>query len=249
MDRDQHIGSSCKCTLASMLRARLDMTRSVSIPDSKHVWKIKPDETQVVDDEVFVRINTKNSSLSSLIGNVGGFLCLTRSEGLQKLVELRNKQSELTARGCTLFEEQQQPIKKRQSRSDIGKARREPSQTMKVPVGHGDDVQSVVMLKPAHPSDSVMVRFEETDISIVLDFLMNSPFASNKRARNPDKLPHGINRLGESDFLVKYTTEGILKRKKFSDISSALEFHADPIAYLDAQEEQQGTDEQPDEAA
>ena len=248
MDRGQHIGSSCKCTLASMLRARLEMSRSVSLPGSKHVWKIRSDETQVVDDEVFVRISTKNSSLSSMLGNVGGFCCLTRSEGLQKLMELRNKQSELPAGGCTLFEEQQ-PIKKRQSRSDIGKARREPSQTMKVPVGHGDDVQSVVMLKPAHPSDSVMVRFEETDISTVPGFLMKCPFASNKRSRNPDKLPYGINRLGESDFLVKCTIEGILKRKKFSDISSALAFQADPIAYMEAQEEQQGTDEQPDEAA
>ena len=249
MDRGQHIGSSCKCTLASMLRARLEMSRSVSLPGSKHVWKIKSDETQVVDDEVFVRISTKNSSLSSMLGNVGGFCCLTRSEGLQKLMELRNKQSELPEGGCTLFEEQQ-PLKKRQSRSAMDKARREPITTIQVPVGHGDDdVTSVMMLKPVHPTDSVMVRFEETDISTVLGFLMKCPFASIKRSRNPDKLPDGISRLGESDFLVKYTIEGILKRKKFSDISSALAFQADPIAYMEAQEEQQGTDEQPDEAA
>ena len=89
-----------------MLKTCLDTTRIVSLPDLKHAWKITSEDTVVVDDVVFVRLNSRSSSLSSMLGNVGGHLCLTRSEGLQALMELRNKQSERTDGGYTLFDEQ-----------------------------------------------------------------------------------------------------------------------------------------------
>ena len=90
-----------------MLKASLDTTRNVSLPGFKGSWAIKSKDTVEVDDEVFVRQDTKNSSVSRMLGNTHGYLCLSRSEGLKALVKLRNQESERSEGGCTLFDEQQ----------------------------------------------------------------------------------------------------------------------------------------------
>ena len=102
-----------------------------------------------------------------------------------------------------------------------------------------DDVPqaTVLMLKAVHPTDCAWVQFEEESISTVLNFLLKKGFSGTKRPRNPDKLPAGISRLSASGgFIVKYMTDGLVKRKKLNDLETALVFHADPEAYL-AQEQ------------
>ena len=218
-----------------MLKARLDMTRNVSLPGVKGSWLIKAQDTVEADGEVFVRLNKGNSSLSSMLGNVHGYCSLSRSEGLKVILKLRNQESE-RSEGCTLFDEQQ-PNKKRLSRSAASQERREHSKTVHISIDEENPEAKVLMLKAVHPTDCAWILYEEESVNAVLNFVLKKGFSGNKRLRNPDKLPVGISRLSTSGgFIVKYTTDGIVKRKKLNDLETALVFHADPEAYI-AQEQ------------
>ena len=207
------------------------MTRNVSLPGVKGSWLIKAQDTVEVDGEVFVRLRTTNSSLSSMLGNVQGYCCLNRSEGLKVILKLRNQESE-RSEGCTLFDEQQ-PNKKRLSRSAASQERREHSKTVLISIDEENPEAKVLMLKAVHPTDCAWILYEEDSVNAVLNFLLKKGFSGTKRLRNPDKLPVGISRLSTSGgFIVKYNTDGIVKRKKLNDLETALVFHADPEAYI-----------------
>ena len=211
------------------------MTRNVSLPGVKGSWLIKAKDTVEVDGEVFVRLDKTNSSLSSLLGNVHGYCSLSRSEGLKVILKRRNQESE-RPEGCTLFDEQQ-PTKKRRSKGAASKERREHSKTVHIAIDEENPEAKVLMLKAVHPTDCAWILYEEESVNAVLNFVLKKGFSGDKRLRNPDKLPVGISRLSTSGgFIVKYTTDGIVKRKKLNDLETALVFHADPEAYL-AQEQ------------
>ena len=226
-----------------MLKACLDMTRSVSLPGFKGSWVIRSKDTVEVDGDVFVRMDVKNSSLSTMLGNVDGFYCLSRSEGLKEILKMRNQESE-RSEGCTLFDEQQ-PNKKRLSRSGAAKERCEHTKTVEVPIDEKVPKQKVMMLKAVHPTDCAWILFEEDTISFVLNFVLKKGFTVKKRLRNPDKLPRGISRLSSGGFSVKYMSNDIVKCKKLNNMESALAFHSDPDAYFE--QEQLAQAEQPED--
>ena len=71
---------------------------AVSLECFKPVWSIKSDEVMhlhAIEDEIpklidFVRLSTRNSSLSRVLGHVGDRLCLNRSNGYRELLKLHN---------------------------------------------------------------------------------------------------------------------------------------------------------------
>ena len=78
-----------------MLDTTCELSRTIEIAGYKKEWQIKSDEIVIVDETCFVKLNVGNSSLSSVIGNVGGYLCLSRSIGLQELTDFRNAETDL----------------------------------------------------------------------------------------------------------------------------------------------------------
>ena len=219
-----------------MLTAVLQMTREVSLPGSKRCWKIKHDEVVTVDGEAFVKLSVTNSSLSSLLGNKGGYLCLSRSHGYKAIVELRNKEDDRAKEEdhrqgeCNLFDDAKK-IKIVRSRTAMADDRQHNHRPITVSIGFPPNIPSqVVLLQPVHPSDAVYIKFEDVTVSAVLDWVRKHQFSAAKRTRNPDMLPIGISRHSKG-FIVTYTAEdGSLKRKLLHELDSALAFHADPFA-------------------
>ena len=220
-----------------MLTATLQMIREVSLPGSKLHWKIKHDEVVTVDGEAFVKLSATNSSLSSLLGNKGGYLCLSRSHGYKALVELRNKEAglakeeEIRQAECNLFDDAKK-FKIVRSRTAMADDRQHNHRTITVSIGFPPNIPSqAVLLRPVHPSDAVHIKFEGVTVSAVLDWLGKHEFSgAYKRTRNPDMLPKGISRHA-SGFIVAYTAEdGRVKRKLLHELDAALAFHADPSA-------------------
>lgn len=209
--------------------ASLSVCREVTMPDSRHTWRIKNDDVIHVDDSVFVKLNASNSSLSGIIGNHGGYLCLSRSHGYKELFQLRAKASEHMQKddeeedGPTLFDDVKQPKPKRLSLTDMKKARENHETVLTVML----DEKPVVMLAAIHPTDSIYVLFEDATITIVLSYLTSKPFDDEKRPKNPLQLPKGIKRhkLG---FAVTYNTEGVTRTKIRRSLDDAIAFQANP---------------------
>ena len=234
--------------------ATLKSAYEVSLPCTPHMWKIPSKDVISMDGNIFVKLCTRNSSLSSLIGNVGGFLCLTRSDGYKALMKLRNHETEIQnaelqkeeaalAGECNLFDEVKK-IKKRISRSDAARERANRSRTVDVELELDNcDTVVVTMLRPVHTSDHIYIKFVEDNVSYVLHWLRHHSFSEHKRPRNPDNLPKGVYRQSNK-FMVVYTAaDGSTKRKRHHDIESALAFHADPAAADDAGDDDEAESE------
>jgi hypothetical protein len=223
--------------------AVLALTREVTLPGTQHTWRIKADEMLEVDGDTFVKLETKNSSLSGLIGNKGGYMCLSRSHGYKALFELRNQESarvtqeELKDEGCSLFDEVKK-IKVVKSRDDL-RADRDNHRVVTILLGFPPCIPSnVVMLRQVHPLDSLFIKFEETSITAVLEYISSMLFESARRTRNPDQLPKGIKRH-ELGYLVRYKTcSGQHKHKLRRTMDAAIAFHADPFAEDEEPEEE-----------
>ena len=218
-----------------MQTAVLSMTREITLPGVPATWKIRADDTMTVDDEVFVKLCCRNSSLSSLLGNKNGYLCLTRSQGYKALLELRNRECARVAveekqdDGCNLFDD----VKKkspRRSRTELEEARRHHRPiTVNVDV-LANGLQPVSMLRSTVAKDSIYIKFDEDSISTVLHILTTMGFDDNKKARNPDQMPKGIARH-RTGYIVQYTAKcGSKKRKLLHAVDEALAFHANPLA-------------------
>ena len=223
-----------------MRTAGLSVIRSVTLPDRKHVWRIKDEDTVVIDDTPFVRLNKWSSTLSSLLGNVGGFMCLKRSQGLDALQELRKTASEHDAETdeCSLFDVQKTPKKRAVSKGAMNSARQHP-QIVDVGLqlqGEAEPI-AVRLIKAVHPTDCVWVEFKEEPISAVIQFLIEGGFNGSKRAKHADQqLPVGVQRR-KAGFRVKFKHENKYKFKCVRSMEDAIRFHADPSAYLEAETE------------
>ena len=234
------INSSIVTALSmSMLAATCELARSIHVSGSQKHWQIKSDESIMIEDTCFVQLNARNSSLSSVLGNVGGYLCLTRSIGLKELTDLRNaevhrlRQDELAAeqseKECNLFDDVKAIIMKR-TRQNI-KEERLNRRACVVPLCIIPfKPVPVTMLRPIHPTDAVYIEFENDVVSVVLTWLTEKGFVESKRARNPEQLPKGISRVGRlGSYIVMYTAkDGSKKRKLKRELPDALAFHADP---------------------
>lgn len=235
-----------------MLKASLSFYRSVTLPNCKQAWAIKTEDTMEVDDVVFVKLNRRNSSLSSLLGNVGGHMCLKRSSGYEAMQQLRNSASEQAcdAEECTLFDVPK-VFKKRTSRGLMDTARQHP-QHVEIPVklaGHEDDPIMVRVLKAVHPNDCLWIEFTPEAISAILQYVVEGGFSDcNKRSRTgqAEKLPNGVHRRG-SGFRVRHMQDGIVKYKCVDNLQDALAFHADPEAFLIAEADADSGHDQSDE--
>jgi hypothetical protein len=222
-----------------MIAATCELARSINVSGKKQHWQIKSDESVMIEDTCFVQLNARNSSLSSVLGNVGGYLCLTRSNGLKELTDLRNaevhrlRQAELEAEQsenkCNLFDDVKAIILRR-SKQDI-KEERLNRRTCVIYLGMVPFMPvRVTMLRPIHPTDAVYIVFEDDVVSVVLTWLIEKGFVETKRARNPEQLPKGISRIGRLGcYQVMYTAkDGSKKRKLKHELADALAFHADP---------------------
>ena len=134
--------------------ATLTESREVKLADSMHTWRIKHDEMLYVEDDLYVKLNTNNSSLSGIIGNQGGYVCLSRSHGYRELFQLRKEATERLQKdddaeeGPNLFDDVK-PMKLKRSRTEMAYQRQNPrSVTVMVAVN-----KPVVMLAHVLPTD------------------------------------------------------------------------------------------------
>ena len=106
------------CARNNILPA-VKLSHTVQVEGNPRTWTIKHNDIKIIDDVEFVKMLAESSTLSSLLGNQGGYLCLSRSNGYDKLVKLRNDQAcaavFMPADACTLFET---PVKSK--RRDTG---------------------------------------------------------------------------------------------------------------------------------
>jgi hypothetical protein len=234
-----------------MKTATLKMHRAVSFEGSKAEWKImKEDEVVDVGGVVFVQLATRNSSLSGLIGKPNkDFHCLTRSNGYQELLRLRNAEarrlwSDEETSGSTLFGPVASPSRSR-TRDELNTQRQQHRcLTLKLSTDNGQ--HDVKLLRPVHPRDTMFVAFEETSISVILHYIRTKGFSEQKRSRNSESLPKGVHKHAKG-YLVMYTdAEGCTRRKLKHDLATALAFHADPT--IDDVDDDQGDDDDDEEA-
>jgi hypothetical protein len=233
-----------------MKTATLKMHRAVSFEGSKAEWKImKEDEVVDVDGVAFVQLANRNSSLSGLIGKPNkDFHCLTRSNGYQELLRLRNAEarrlwSDEETSGSTLFGPVASPSRSR-TRDELNTQRQQHRcLTLKLSTDNGQ--HDVKLLRPVHPRDTMFVAFEETSISVVLHYIRTKGFSEQKRSRNSESLPKGVHKHAKG-YLVMYTdAEGCTRRKLKHDLAAALAFHADPT--IDDVDDEQGDDDDDEE--
>ena len=118
-------------------------------------------------------LSITNSSLSSLLGNKGGYLCLSRSHGYKAQVELRNKEDDRAKEEdhrqgeCNLFDDAKK-VKIVRSRTAMADDRQNNHRPITLSIGFPPNIPSqVVLLRPVHPSDAVYIKFEDVTVSAV----------------------------------------------------------------------------------
>ena len=190
-------------------------------------WKIKQSDIVEVDGDEFVKLGDRQ--LAKLLG----VELITQLCGMRELKELR---SQATASAddkgtCSLFEDEQStPSKKTKVSRGESARQRQDAKVIQVDV----DNKSITMLRAVHPLDIVCVRCDEQTLQVVLNFLKHKGFGE-RRSRNPDGLPSGIQRIHGHGYRVKYRdAENTIKYKGFEELDVALEFHANPLEWIDA---------------
>ena len=205
---------------------------TVQVEGNPRTWTIKHNDIKIIDDVEFVKMSAKSSTLSSLLGNQGGYLCLSRSNGYDKLVKLRNDQAcaavSMPADECTLFET---PVKSKRQTMQMITQKRENPEVMNLELDISGAVYPIKVLKPAFPSDAIFVAFEEDTISAILKFIETNGFTDaslkRKRIQSAEVLPKGVHRC-DRGYRVNYTEGSALRRKSVPSLDAALSFLADP---------------------
>ena len=221
-----------------MKAVELEEYRIVRLDGIKTPWKINlRGDVQTLDDgTVFVKLNTKCSSLWGLLAadntNVVRGASLATSSGLKELIELRNQaQQQLFEEStrdasCQLFDAPKKRPRALNTRDQMKELRGAP-QSMSVTLAFDGESRAVQVLRPAHPNDSVFVEYSRETLITVLHFLRRSDFTESKRCRHTD-LPRGIQRRKQG-FLVSFTkADGSPSTKSFKELDDALAHHANP---------------------
>lgn len=219
----------------------MSMLRAVKIDNCKGEWIIRDGDIKHVDDIVFVKLCTQNSSLSTLLGNTGGFRCLTRSIGYNKIRELRNDQATLAdAPECNLFgdddDDDDDALKKKTKNKKRSSPKRlcaelDTRDIMTIDLKHGDVTHKVKLLRPKSIDDCVFIAFEKDTIQPIMKYIKEKGFAAEVRMRHkkPDSIPEGIWRHSKG-FLVNYTNAHGVKRLKLKPtLAEAMHFQAEPL--------------------
>ena len=216
------------------MAATLSVSRSVKIDGLKGEWNIKDKDTKQCNGVTYVRMCVRSSSLSTMLGNVGGFRCLSRSIGFRKLLELKEQRSEeqldnhaAAADACTLFDD----VPTERPRKVPKMSNIETGSGVELEV-NGETVTVEILLSKL--KDSLFVAFEAENIQTVIKYIMEAGFddgVAKKKAKDHEEvqeLPVGIWRQGKG-YSVGYTdTNGKKGRKHKSSLEAALRFFADP---------------------
>ena len=205
---------------------------TVQVEGNPRTWTIKHKDIKIIEKVEFVKMSAKSSTLSSLLGNQGGYLCLSRSNGYDKLVKLRNDQAcaavSMPADACTLFET---PVKSKRQTMQMITQKRENPEVMNLELNINGAVHPIKVLKPASPSDAIFAAFEEDTISAILKFIETNGFTDaslkRKRIQSAEVLPKGVHRC-DKGHKVNYTKGSALRRKSVPSLDAALSFLADP---------------------
>jgi hypothetical protein len=215
------------------MTALLTMRRSVKIDGLTGEWIIREKDTKECNGVKYVKVSKEDSSLSSLLGNVGGYFCLRRSIGFRNLVELRNEQLKPAVEAtCTLFDDvPEQPDRASKSRP-VYESRAPDGSCVALEVG-GATAEIKVLL--ATHRCSMFVAFEAETIQTVIKYFLEAGFDPKKvkTKRNADdaemdELPAGVWRYPKG-YSVAYThTDGRKCRKYMRNLCDALKFHANP---------------------
>ena len=221
------------------MAATLSVSRSVKIDGMKGEWNIKDKDTKQCNGVLYVKMCVRSSSLSTMVGNVGGSRCLYRSIGFRKLRELKEQRTEeqldsqpdAAADACTLFDDvpTQRP---RKVPKVAPKSRLETSSGVELEV-NGETVTVEILL--SNQKDTLFVAFEAENIQTLIKYIMEAGFDEEKVVKKKDKdhadvqeLPVGVWRHGKG-YSVGYTdTNGKKCRKYKNSLEAALRFYADP---------------------
>lgn len=216
----------------------MSVLRTVKIDNCKGEWIIREGHIKHVDDLVFVKMCTQSSSLSTLLGNQGGFRCLTRSIGYNEIKQLRNDQASLADEPeCNLFgdDDDDDALKKRKSKKrSLPKrpcAELDTRDVMMIDLEHGGITHRVKLLRPNSADECVFIAFEEDTIQPIFNYIQEKGFDEEVRRRHKksDEIPEGIWRHSKG-FLVNYTNAHGVKRLKLKPtLAEAMQFHADPV--------------------
>jgi hypothetical protein len=221
--------------VAGTMQAELMDTRCVTLPGGKKSWKIiKPQDTVVTDQQVFVRMALKDTSLSQLVfekleGVPREFANLACSRGLADLIQLRNAAQarllEPAAAGARLLFDQvgPQPKMRRQSRHAIKMARCEARDSVSIEFNIGDQLCQVEVLKPVHPNDNLFVEYEPTALWQVLTYIRNSGFSDEVRKFSKrESLPKGVFRRGDAFLVRSKRADGKHRYTTCKDLETAM---------------------------
>lgn len=205
----------------------LDTHRVVSVAGCKDPWVIKQNDVMTIDEDVFVKLNTRNSSLSTMLGNQGGFRCLSRSNGYHELLKLRNDKAFAAETGCNLFETPKKKPKRKSLQRHAADRMNPGSISVVLNIENSDYIIKIV--RPSMPTDCLFVAFEQDTIQPVIRWLQDKGFKDVNPKRTPKPtLPKGIYRHPKG-FTVSYTdSDGSKRRKLKAELSEALIFLANP---------------------
>lgn len=209
----------------------LSVVRSVKYTGCKGEWVIKGADMKECDGNVFVKLSTQNSSLSTMLGNKGGFRCLNRSVGFRNLKQLRNdhlKADSPAEDDCTLF--------------DDAAPKPSPSKNARVrPADHCVEVEieidgvatAVKLLVSSYRDDPLFIAFEDDTVHAVIKYILDNGFdvetPCKSKRKGEEALPAGIWRHSKG-FTVNYTDDMGIKRQKFTtSMDKALKIYAGEI--------------------
>ena len=182
---------------------------TVQVEGNPETRTIKHNDIKIIEKVELMKMSAKNSTLSSLLGNQGGYLCLSRSNGYGKLVKLRDDQAfaavSMPADECILFET---PVKSKRQTMQMITQKRENPEVMNLELDISGAVYPIKVLKPAFPSDAIFVAFEEDTISAILKFIETNGFTDaslkRKRIQSAEVMPKGLHRC-DNGYRVNYT--------------------------------------------
>ena len=213
------------------MAATLCVARSVKRNGCKGEWLIKDEDVKECGGIVFVKLSAQNSSLSTLLGNMGGYRCLSRSIGFRNLKQLRNQNLvPVLDVACTLFDD----APPKPSPSKVPRAVLKcPDSCLQVEVEVDGVATAVNLLLSSYRDDSLFIAFEEHTINAVLKYIIEKGFDAEPTCKSKHKrdgpLPTGIWRHVKG-YTVNYTDSIGNKRQKFTKIlDTALKIYAGEI--------------------
>lgn len=208
--------------LRGAMMAVIHRQASVSM-GGKVEWKIAAKNIRIVDGTEFVKLAAHDASFvrfvcEGAVSDIPKNATLSHSPGFQQLKDLRNQKQaeELQSSPAqepkrALFEDEAPPATKRYKRSsvELQELRSSPCViTIDVPGVGGGPPLSIQVLRPVHPCQDIVIKFDPQTIQHIVLFIRESGITtdtvSSKRHYKADDAPQGVWRSGKArGFVVK----------------------------------------------